>query len=740
MRFLKNLRASTCEEGVLPWDFQLTDPLPAVVRKDKGARDLWINSLKTTHHCYSPFDGFSPSQRVTKANPPQLMRALVVDFDCPVTPAQAAEGWLRVKRPPTHWEVTLSGNGRGVWMFQHPVRVPGYDFASKFAAYVTDKLSARLVAPGVDDGALTNPNRYYTNSGDWVSAPGEPIETDLLTGWLVEFSATWNFSSRDYGVEMPLDKAAELLAAKFPKFSEWPTDFTIGSQGPSFWISGSSSPKSAIVRATGLQTFAAHADRAFYLWEDLLGKEAVENHRSGQMGAAVSDIFFDGKHYFRPLSDGRYKPFTKEDLTQFLRTSRALSNKADKSGVSQIDKAIQYIHDHHFVNGAAPFAFRQSGLIRVNGEPVLNTSTKLVLTPQEAPAAWGPGGGFEFLSSFFDHLFDPADQKEVFLAWLHVFYKSAYERRPHSGHNVFLAGGPSIGKTMLSRAVLAGLMNGFADASDYLLGKDDFGSELFDNGLWAVDDSEGTVSSAHHRKFSEIVKRMAANTTFRFHAKFRVPMVVSWQGRVFVTLNRDEESVRLIPDLSISIMDKIMLFRARENYNGTQFRFPRGGVDAVSAILDRELPAFARWLLDFQIPDCLINDRDPRFVLKAYHHEELVSTALQSSSVNAFAEILHDWKTTFFTDTEQNSWEGTAFQLHKLLHADPTAAPALRNYSLDSVGRALSSLKNRGDSAISCREAEGLRLWKIERGTATTEKYPVNTTHENKTGSQYARA
>lgn len=731
--FLRNLRSTVTESGTAPWDF-VPGVVPDVIRKDKSARDLWINSPRTQHHCYSPFDGFNASQRVTKQNPPNLMRALVLDYDCPVTSQQAAEGWARVKRPPTHWEVTLSGNGRGVWMFEQPVPVPGYEFASKFAAYLADKLNARLVAPGVDEGALTTPNRYYTNSGDWVAAPGEPLEHDLLLGWLVEFSATFAFNSRDFGVEFPLDKAAELLAAKYPRFTEWPSDFALNSQGPSFWVPGSTSPKSAIVRATGIQTFAAHADRAFYQWEDLLGKEAVENHRSGQMGHAVGDVFFDGKNYFRPVADGRLKPFTKEDTCQFLRTSRGLSNKADKSGVSQIDKAIAYIHDHHYVVGAAPFCFRPTGMIRVNGEPALNISTKQALTPASEPTVWGESGNFPFLSKFLDALFDPADQKDIFLAWLHVFYKSCHEKKPQSGHNIFIAGGASVGKTLLNRRIIGGLVCGYGEAIDYLLGEDDFGSELFDNGLWAVDDSTGTVSFASHRKFSEIVKRMAANTTFRYHPKFRVPMLVDWQGRVVVTLNRDEESIRLLPDMSLSILDKIMLFRARENYDGVDFRFPMGGVNH---ILDRELPHFARWLLDYTIPENLINHRDPRFVITPYHNEDLVNTALQSSAVAAFAEILHDWRDTYFATTKAEYWEGTAFQLHKLLHSDPTSTAAMRNYTLDKIGRTLSALKNRGDLSLSCRDEKALRLWRICRPTVK-EPEAAKPAEQNQSGSRYA--
>jgi hypothetical protein len=717
MRYLRNLVASQTYSEPLPWHW--TTRPPEAVIADKKARTNWALSPRTNHHCYSSFIGLNEQMRVTRdrgedGNPPFEQTGFIADFDSAWTEEGLQAGLARVAHAPNYLENTLSNNARLVWHFEKPVRLPGYDFSVEWNVHLGEKLQIRLLLPGLDEGALKAPERYYSNSADWFELTKTKIPHELLTGWFVEFARKYAFKGKEYGEELPIEQVVEMLREKYPRFSEWPNDFAVGNQGPSFWIDGSTSPTSAIVKPGGMISFAAHANKLFYSWSEIIGHIEVDAGKAKTIGKAVENVFFDGKHYFRKLPSGCWKPFEKTDLLGHLKTTCKLSPKIDKGGSSQLDQAIQHIQNHQYVAGAAPFVFRKPGLIIVNGTEYLNTSVRKALQPMPEATVWGEAGGFPFISKWLDFLFDPPEQKQIFIAWLSYFYKNALARTPRSGQHMFIAGGASIGKTLLNRRVIGALVGGFAEAGDLLTGKDNFGSELFEAAHWVVDDE--TVGSSHSKKsnFTAMLKRMAANNTFRFHAKFRVPLTVEWQGRVGITCNADEESLRVMPDLGQTVLDKLMIFRGRKNEGG--FVFP--GAPILEPTLDRELPFFARWLADFEIPLHQISE-DPRFGILPHHDIELVSSANHSSPMAAFSEMLHDWKDQYFSGTKAEFWEGTSFQLHRSLNADPSAVSAMRTLTTDTVSRSLSALKSRGDTSLSCREENDLRLWKITRpGTA----------------------
>jgi hypothetical protein len=393
-----------------------------------------------------------------------------------------------------------------------------------------------------------------------------------------------------------------------------------------------------------------------------------------------------------------------------LKTARNVSPKPDKSGVTGIERCLEYIQDQQRIVGAAPFVFQPAGPLIVDTQRVLNLGSNPVLQPMSGIAVWGELGGFPWLSKFLDGLFDPAHQLEFFISWFSRFYKSGYDQKPSSGQTVFLAGGPGVGKTFLSRAVVGRLVGGFAEAKEYLVGNDSFGSELFERPLWVVDDASVNSNTEDHRRFCEAVKRIVANRNFRYHAKFRVPLIVDWQGRVIITCNQDEESIRILPDMDISNRDKLMLFRTMEH---PHIKFP--GEDEVKEILGRELPAFARYLLDYQIPEHCKGDS--RFGVRHYHEPTLVKAAEQSDTTSAFAQILHDWITIYFgsSDPSETYWEGSAFQLHKMLHMYSEAQAAMRAYNVNAVARNLAKLKNKGTFKIESIDGGDIRRWRIYR-------------------------
>ena len=246
------------------------------------------------------------------------------------------------------------------------------------------------------------------------------------------------------------------------------------------------------------------------------------------------------------------------------------------------------------------------------------------------------------------------------------------------------------------------------------MGEDQFGSELFAKGLWTIDDGSIATNPRTHKVFSEMIKRMAANKTFRYHAKFRVPTMVQWLGRVMISCNADEDSIRIIPDLDISILDKISIFRTVDKREKGYFPPP----EEMQKILQRELGWLARWLLEHEIPAHLVGDT--RFGVIAYHEASVMQRAQQSSSSAGFTEILEDWRQEYFgvTNIKAEYWDGTAFQLHKSIVSKAGSEAAMRRFDADDVGRHLSALKNKGATYIEILE-EGkkskVRKWRIFR-------------------------
>lgn len=720
MFVLPNLSATGVSPGI-PWEIPVSIPDGVRGKKGKKARTVWATSPETRTVVYSAVEGRNSRQRVTKAravdegNPPHALHGLVIDYDVGVTDAELDTGMTRLTHKPQVLERTLSGNARAIWLFDSPVIVPGYDAASAFLGHLSTLLQVQALAPGIDEGALKAPDRYYTWSGEWRMTEAPKIPAELLRGWWVEFASQLKLTGGDFsGVEIPFEALREMLAAKYPRFSEWPVEFAEGTQGPSFWIDGSTSPMSAMAKPQGMLSWAAHATKAFYSWEDLLGAQASE-YRTRQLGDAVEGLFYDGHNYWRQLPDGRWKGWDKTDLMGHLKTTRGVSARPDKKGVSDIDRCVQFLHDHNQVDGAAPFALLPAGAITVFGHRVLNTSTRRVLTAATEPATWGPTGQFPFISGLLDCLFDDgeaAPQLPHFLAWLQFAFKAAVAQRPSSGPNLILAGGPGTGKTLLARRIIGPLFGGFSEASDYLMGQDSFGAELFESGVWCVDDAVVSADRGTHRRFSELLKKMAANTTFRYHAKFRQATLVDWRGRVVVTCNRDVLSLRIIPDLTISIADKVSLLRCVEDHSKTGFVFP--GTSQTEDTLDRELPFFARWLLDMTPAEHLV--RDPRFGYKPYLHPALVNEAHQSSWGATFGEILTYWSDLYFrANTAAAEWRGTAFGLYCQLQADPALAAALRGTSPEAISRHLSTLLAAGDPRLTCADLKGQREWVVKK-------------------------
>lgn len=703
--------------GIAPWDWRPTEPFPAEIlgKNNKKARDLWANNPKTISNFYTGYEALNENGRIRQGeegNPPVKEHFLVADYDFPTSTEAALAEARKFKPVPNRLEKTMSGNWRAVWFLARPIIIPSYawarEFKKSFKGFAFDPVG---LLPGFDNGAWEAPERFWTNSGEWFALHDDPIPAERIAGWHFQASSKFNWKKNFSTLAIPAKVVGPELAKKYPRFADWPGEFELDSQGPTFWVDSSLSPKSAIVRETGMQTFSDHAGKGFFTWTELLGADFTKNYAADALGRAVENIYYDGKNYFL-LEDKGWRAHDVSNISRALKVERGVSCIPGKDGVSDLDRTIRHIQRAQCIDGAAPIVCRRPGILQINGSTILNTLRTSFLAPAAEAQVWGPSGNFPWLSGFLGHFFDRGDRRQLerFLAWASHFYRSGITYSPASGLVAIIAGNTGTGKSFLVHGILGKLCGGATDVSRFLMGADDFGSENFTKAVWAIDDGKSSADSVQHKVFSENLKRAAANDTVKCHEKFRVPVDICWFGRVCVTLNKDSESMRMIPDLGISIIDKINLFHA----NDTRIIFPAR--QEQEAIVDRELPYFAAYLRDYVWPAHCVGTH--RFGVAPWQDAEISGRAQQASPAAAFNEILDAWRSDYFgtRQTEAVEWRGTSLDLQRSILTDPTMVQAVRDYSITRIGRMLGALTEASGSGVtSVGKQHGKGIYRIAR-------------------------
>lgn len=723
---VENLTQKTLTPCV-PWEFKPESMPSDLVRGDKKERQNWYRTVSTKWNFYTLVEAANPNQRASKDNPPKLLHGIAVDYDAPIPEARVIEAIASFRIKPTWIERSLGGNIRLVWLFSRPLPVESYDFC----VFLLDKAVTWLnldMLPALDKGAVTDPTRLLCNGADWKpTGAADHIDERELQAFYVEAGKEFRFNSTD-DCAIPLDIVETALRERFPDMT-WPNEFAIESTGPSFWIAGSTSPMSAIVKADGMFSFSAHAAKPFYSWGDILGPEFIGQFMQKSISSATDDIWWDGKQFWKKET-GRYVELAKDELLLYFKVDCRLSMKPNRSGISPIETALRHVQSINRIVGAAPFVFHPPGVFEFQGNRVLNTSMVKVLPPADGNPTWGADGEFPWLSAHFDsRFFDPPEQLPFFLAWWKAFYESGFYFRPMPGQNIFLMGGANVGKTMTSHAIIAKSVGGFMDAAKHLTTNSDFNSELPEKPLWTVDDETMGESGRAQSNFSATWKKAAANQNIRCHKKFGIPVMITWMGRIIATSNLDAVSSRILGPMDNSSLDKTSLFRCAAV---SKTEFPNRH-DLIK-IIERELPYFLRWLLNWTPPDYVL--RDVRYGYRAYHEPSLLDTAHQSGKAAPFKELLIEaLENHFGMNPTATEWRGTVTQILRLIQSNGLNEAVLRTLRLEQTARYLESLQR--DGILQCRVEIGslkTRIWVFPRfnsapapTTPTIEIPPSNT-------------
>lgn len=696
-----------------PWDFKIEKEIPAQIRGDKESRQEWYSAFDTVHNFYSAFEGVNPGQRVSKENPPHCLRGFVADFDIKMSKERILEAIDKMPIKPSYFENSLGNQWRLVWLCRVVSLGGNYEYATLLQKMARELLRLDLL-PALDGPAFEAPSRLYANGGIWESTGAPAIPETKLQAFLVRVGKKFLFKAGD-STQIPIAEAEKALRAKFPGF-DWPSEFAVGSQGPSFWIPESASPMSAIVKEGGIFTFSAHAEKPFYSWADLLGKEFVKDFLEASISSATSGIYFDSQNYWRLTPSGLFVHENDKGMDLHLTVTARMSTKSDSTGTSPRDQALEHIRKFQRVEGVAPFAFQKSGLLTLDGLQYINTYNRKPIQPSGETELWGKN--FPGMGRHYDWLFTPKgeEQLEHFLCWWKILYGSALFLKPTSGQNIIMRGGPGVGKTWSGRQNVGYSIGGSIDVSDFLVKGKAFNGTYFDYGLWSLDDDSPTDGTHAVRSIHAQLKKIAANDDFVWEQKYRRSCKTLWNGRVFITTNLDMASGRLV-QFEEGSNDKLNLYSVRPDVG--DFIFPDRA--DMLAIRDREMPHFLQYLIDLKIPEKFADPK--RWGIISYQDDKLMNLTRQSSPSATFKEVLLDCLHAFFTQhPTAEKWTGPVAKLQMLMSSNPLVQETLRSVKMDQTARHLEVIQNEHSIPMHVETgSRNVRLWTFLRKDFVTE-------------------
>lgn len=638
-----------------PWENR--EPIPPLPSKD--AYRAWCNNPGTNHLFLSLVEAEVTSLRVNAENKPYRLHGICADYDSPgTTPEEVKKGIGRIpaQYPPFAYNSTFSRGVRVVWMFENPVFYYSKDVYEKFMARAIKELKLRSILPGLDD-SITKPDQFYCAGNNWTLAQSGHgiIRSTILDLWMFDACKVDHF--RSSGVEVPLTIVEAEIAKKYP--GRWTGDFAEGSRGVRFW-DPTGDAKSALVKKTGMVAFTGNDP--FLSWEKLFGREFIQAYLEDRRGKTINEMFSDGDAYYRQLPNQRWDCIAVEATRRHLKVHYGLSDRVMKDeDASEIDTVLNHLEMRKRVKGALPFPLNPQLVVDWNGERFINDSTARLWPAHPEPQEWGVN--FPWISGYLSTLFLDERNLGAFLSWLHVWMKSAHSGQPCRGQSLFLVGPPGTGKTLLSRQIVARMVGGYADGRDHLVDGGRFNSTMFEKALWCIDDSTVLAEGKMHARFSSLVKAVVANDSFQYEQKYGYSGACPFVGRLMVTLNDDPISLAILPDADQSLLDKAIMAKT----DSVEADVAEHEADRY-LIIERELSAFVRWVIDFEMPAWI--ERDPRFGIKAWHDEDVLSEARAVSPSRMLLDVVDSWRRGIsFSDplNKETEWEGTLSELYKLL-------------------------------------------------------------------------
>jgi hypothetical protein len=406
-------------------------------------------------------------------------------------------------------------------------------------------------------------------------------------------------------------------------------------------------------------------------------------------------FYYDGVKYY--LDTAReFVPMDQKSVSRHLKR-RGFTRE-------QIEDAICDIQTDCYIKYAGGLAGHERGLHIANGDKILATSSPKIIQPAS--------GSWETIKTVIENLLGDPDhgsiQVETFYSWVKSARESVTSGRRRPGQALALAGTIGSGKSLLIDMTELALGGRRANPYAYFTGRTNFNEDLAGAELLVVDDEAGTSDIRPRKNFGANIKSCLFSGAVSIAAKHRKTFTFSPVWRMVIALNDEPEALLILPPITEDIRDKIHLFHCRKK----PLPMPTHTLEeraAFFAQIKSEMPAFVQWLMEYEIPEAI---REERCGVKYYHHPSILACLEELSPEGQFLGIIEAVNDGGCLPLP---WTGTAVELKSILcgyELTRQAATKLLDWHA-ATGNCLAKLE--GERVERLPKLNGITRWRINQ-------------------------
>jgi Primase C terminal 2 (PriCT-2)/Bifunctional DNA primase/polymerase, N-terminal len=363
---------------------------------------------------------------------------------------------------------------------------------------------------------------------------------------------------------------------------------------------------------------------------------------NGYAGAVKK--FFYNTRAFGMQGRGGYVPLTGESAVRQHLAKLGIPKQAHSSILCDI-------REQQFVDYIGPLAGHPPCVRTFNQSKMVITSGPRIVAAKE--------GGCEYLDNFFRELLhDPhnPDQLPVFLRWLAHCRRALLARQRVQTPALAFAGDRGDGKSLAIEIINRALGGRLAKGYGFFSGDKNFNSELAGAELIVMDDDSASKDHRARVRLAQAIKANQFAAGVRIEGKNRDAFNADPIQAVVIAVNCDPEELRVLPELTDSMQDKIILLKTK----------PAPCLDSPEendAAINEALPAFLHRLERLDMSDAY----DDRRRLKCFWHPEVIEALGLLSPERQLLELVHQLGSVISAIATHGEWSGTATELEGML-------------------------------------------------------------------------